>query len=175
EGKFSALLRREIRAPIVIHYPRKNGGRLRTKFLRPVASYDVAETYQRRVVWDHGCHESRVVYRGPVLHGIPLMASTRQFVLGGVHPAVLSVVAKFGTIRGERKRDVNRLLLYRRLFGKLIHKVNLLPVVVECNLEANRWCIRSRCLHRNDRPERHLFRSHQVSAAGGGSRQCRGF
>src|SRR5208337_48074 len=57
EGKLSPLLRREIRSPIVVHQPRKNGGRLRTKFSGPVASHNIAKIYQRRVVWNHGSHE----------------------------------------------------------------------------------------------------------------------
>ena len=124
---------------------------------------------------NHSGHESGIVYRSPMLHDIPLVASTLQFVLGGVHPSVLRVIPEFGIVRGEGKRDVNRFFLDRRFLVQMIGEVNLFLCVVECDFQPNRWSVGSGRFHRDDCSERHLLCSQQATVAGDGRRQCRWF
>src|SRR5580704_11268466 len=116
----------------------------------PIASHNIAKVHEGRVVRNHGGHKSGVVNSGPMLYGIPFMASAGQLIFGWVYPTILGVITKFRIVGGKWKRNVNSFLLDRLFLVETILEVNHLPVVVDGNFQSNCGRVGSRGFRGDD-------------------------
>src|ERR1035438_192104 len=129
KSELSALSRSEVRSPIVIHQPGKDRARRGREFGWPVAAHDVAEGYQRCVRGNNRSRPVAAADRRPVIDGIPLAATSSQFIAGGIDPSVLRLISECRTFGCKRKRDVDGFFGEHVLLAQSIRQIKaLLPI-----------------------------------------------